>query len=186
MREEPDAGALVRDGLPVAQRVDLVELGETGAGIARRLADGEHVAALVDLQTLDVLQKIDRSAAAVTWEHEADALCFAHVRDLGLFAHGDDVRAAEGFGDVLGHVEAVAGAGPAEDDSVFHGYRSFTNLVVSIVAHRGSRRKREAFTPAPIFAYFASFSTRQGVWRHSELPVSLSIALRSVRKLAFI
>ena len=165
--------------------MDLVELGETGAGIARRLADGENVAALVDLQTLDVLQKIDRSAAAVTWEDEADAARGAHVRDLGLFAHGDDVRAAEGLGDVLGHIEAVAGAGPAEDDSVFHGYRSFTNFVASIVAHRGSRRKREVFTLAPIFAYFASFSTRQGVCRHSELPVSLSIALRSVRKLAF-
>ena len=53
------------------------------------------------------------------------------------------------------------------------------DTVVPAASVKGSRLRR-------FFVYFASFSTRHGVWRHSELPVSLSIALRSVRKLAFI
>lgn len=112
-------------GLPVAQGNELIELREPGAGVAGRLTHAEDVAVAVDLKLLHVFQKVHRGAAAVAREHEADALCAARVLHGRVPAQGDDVRPAQSPGDVLRHIETVAGAGPVEDDVFAHENRSF-------------------------------------------------------------
>ena len=125
MREEPNATALVRDGTPITQRMDPVELGKADAGIARALADGEDIAVLTNLKIFHVLQEIDGSTAPVARKNETDAFDTTYIRNLRCLANRNDVRTAEALGDVLCHIEAVTGAGPTKNNSIFQGNNSF-------------------------------------------------------------
>ena len=64
------------------------------------------------------------SRAAVAREDEARALSLRHVRDRGRRAHHDNIRAAQGPGEILSHIQAVARAGSAEDHIFTHRDRS--------------------------------------------------------------
>ena len=120
VRQQPDARALVRHGRPVAQGDDAVELVQTGAHIARILADAERVRREADLNLAQGFLHAAGQTAAVAREDEADALGIAHIRDRGLPAHENDVRVAQLPGNGFRHVETVAGARVAEDHIFAH------------------------------------------------------------------
>ena len=100
--------------------MNAVERVQPRAHVARVLADGKGVRREADPDPAQRFLHTAGQPAAVAREDETDAPGVAHVRDRGLFAHEDDVRVAQLAGDGFGHVEAVAGAGIAEDHIFSH------------------------------------------------------------------
>ena len=120
LNERGEKVTFLGDGVPVVQAHDLIDLVQAAAHVAGELLHSEGVGARGDLDGLDVLLHVAGQAAAVAGEHKAHALGLGGVGLGREGAHHDDVGVAQDLGDVLGHVETVAGAGIAIDDVFAH------------------------------------------------------------------
>ena len=79
VREQPYAGALVRDTCPVIKMYDLVDLIKACAQIARVAANAEGIGVGADLYHFHILLHVAGKPAAVAREHESDS---PRIRDI--------------------------------------------------------------------------------------------------------
>ena len=121
MRHQPDGRGVIGNAVPVIQMHDLVDLVKSAAEISGVLLHGESVSVRRDPDRLDIFLHIAGQASRHAGEDEPDALGLPRIRYGGKTAHHDDIRIPQMFCDVPCQIQAVAGAGIAEDHIFAHG-----------------------------------------------------------------
>lgn len=125
VREQPDAGALVGNALPVAEGMNLIELVKPRAEVACRLADAEHISVGAYLHALHKLLNSAGQTAAVAGENEADPFRLRGIGDNGLGAHHDNVGVPESLSEIFRKIKAISRAGEAINNVGAHKNNSF-------------------------------------------------------------
>ena len=110
MRHEPDARALVNYAVPVAERHVFADLFQGIALIAAVGDYSEGVGRGVDRDLPDNGLKSQRQSAAVAGHYETDSVRVTHIEIFVVLFHHNDVCVTKLFCDVLGDIQAVAGA----------------------------------------------------------------------------
>ena len=105
---------------PVIQRMDLVEFGKAGSGIACGLAHRENIGLRSNMDIFGILQDIRRCTAAEARKDKPDSLCSLRFRHGREGAHHHDVGISEFLCNVLCHIETVSGSGIAVDEIGTH------------------------------------------------------------------